>query len=132
MWKPKNIIFPRKVNNLQNSFACSQNYTEYVLNIIKLDILLVLFLVGYLNIILIPEATKVLKDTLDLSELIRWVGCWLYMACWVGIPESLIWWPVTPPMIRRRYPFRLNKYISCHCFDEILVSLRYTNRGVYY
>ena len=61
-----------------------------------------------------------------------WVGCWFYMACWVGIPEKHDWWSVTPPVIHRGSPFCLNKYMSLHHFAEILASSRYTNREVQY
>ena len=33
-----------------------------------------------------------LKDPLDLGDFMRWVGCWFYMACWVGIPDRRDWW----------------------------------------
>ena len=54
----------------------SEIYTkEEVLKKRKIYLFLVLFPVGYLNIILIPEINKVLKDPLELGEFIRWVGC---------------------------------------------------------
>ena len=133
VWKPEGIICPRKANNLQNYFACFRNYTkDEVLKMSKLDLFLVLFRVGYLNTILIPETNKVLNDPLDLGELMRWVGCWLYIYCWVGIPERRDWWSVTPQVMHRGSYFRLNEYMSRHCFDEILASLGYTNREVQY
>ena len=67
------------------------------------------FPVGFLNTILIPETNNVLKDTLDLGEFMRWAGCWLYTACWVGIPERHDCGSVTPQVIHRGYPFRLNE-----------------------
>ena len=68
---------------------------------IKIDIFLVLFPVGYLKTILVPEKNKVLKDPLDLSS-------WLYMACWVGISERSDWWSVTPEVMHIGAPFNLN------------------------
>ena len=60
VWKSEGIICPRKAKDLQNYFACFRNYTkEDVLKIRKLDIFLVLFPVGYLDTILIPETNKV-------------------------------------------------------------------------
>ena len=99
-----------------------------MLKISKLDILLVLFPIGYINTILVPETNKVFKGPLDLGYFMRWVGCWLYIACWVGIPERRDWWSVTIPVMNIGSPFRLNKYMYFHRFDEILASLRYTNR----
>ena len=92
----------------------------------KLELFLVLFHVGYLNTILTPKTNKVLKDPLNLGEFMRWVGCWLYMACWVGIPKRRDWFSVTPPVMHRVTPFCLNKYMSCRLFDEKLASLRYS------
>ena len=80
----------------------------------------------------VPATNKVLNDPFDLGEFIGWVGCWLYMTCWVGILERHYWWLVTPPVMHIGAPFRLNKYMSRHCFDEIIASLRYTNREVQY
>ena len=48
---------------------------------IMLEILLVLIPVGYLNTILMIDTNNFLKDPLDLDDFMRWVGCWLYMAC---------------------------------------------------
>ena len=76
MCKSEGIICHRKVNNIHIYLACFRKYTkEEVLKKRKIYLFLVLFLVGYLNIILIPEINKVLKDTLELGEFIRWVGC---------------------------------------------------------
>ena len=113
------------MKNLQNSFACSQNYTEYVLNIIKLDILLVLFLVGYLNAILILEKKKFLKNPLDIGEFMRWIGWWLYMACWFGMHERNDCWSVTLEVMHRGAPFRLKNA----CLAIALMKRNYKVRG---
>ena len=96
----------------------------------KLELFLVLLTIWYLKTILIPDTNKVFKDTLYLGELMIWVCCWLYMACWVGIPERRDWWSVIPLVMHRGAPFRLNKYMPFHIFDEILASFMYTNREV--
>ena len=54
------------------------------------------------------------------------------MAFWVGIPDRCDWWSVTPTVMYRGALFRLNEYMSRHCFDEILASLGYTNSEVQY
>ena len=105
------------------------NYTkEKVFNISKLEIFLVLFPVVYLNIILIPDTNNVLKYPLDLGEFMMWFSCLLYMTWWIRIPERCDWWSVTLPVMHIEDTFCLNKYMSHHRFDEILVSLMYTNR----
>ena len=98
----------------------------------KLELFLFFPPVGYLYTIPIPATNKFLKGPLDLGEFMRWVGCWLYMVFWVGIPERREWWSVTLPVIHGGDPFRLKRFMSCHCFDEIIASLRYTNRKVQY
>ena len=75
---------------------------------VKLEIFLVLFSIEYLNTILIPETNNILNDPLDLGEFMRWFGCWLYMSCWVGIDDRHDWWSVTPPVMHRGDPFKLN------------------------
>ena len=77
----------------------------------NIDIFLVLFPVGYLNIILNPETNKVLKYPLDLGEFMTWVGYWLYMPCWVGIPKRHNWWSVTLPVMHIEAPFRLKIHV---------------------
>ena len=52
-----------------------------------------------------PRDKKVLKDTLDLGEFMRWVVCCFYMDFWVGIPERSDWWSVTPSVIHIVTPF---------------------------
>ena len=67
---------PSQGNNLQNCFACFRNYTkEEVLKMINLELFLVLFPVGCLDTILIPEVKMFLKGPLDLGQFMRWVGC---------------------------------------------------------
>ena len=97
---------------------------------IKLDIFLVLFTVGYFNTVLIPDTKKVLKDPLYLGDFMRWVGCWFYVACWVEIPDRRDCWSVTTLAMNILAPFHLKKYTHRHRFDEILASLRYKNREV--
>ena len=96
MWKLEGTVRSQNANNVKNYFACFQNYTqEYVLKIRNIDLFLILFPVGYLNTILIPEINKVFEYTLDPGELMRWVYCLFYVACWIGIPDSNNWWSVT-------------------------------------
>ena len=68
-----------------------------------------LFPVEYLNTTLIPETTKVLNEPLDLGGSMECVGCWLYMACWVGITDRHDWWPGTTPVMHRGAPFWMNQ-----------------------
>ena len=115
VWKSEGIICPRKAKNIQDYFSCFWNYTrEEVLKKIELQLFLVFLTIGYLNTILISETKKVLKDPLDPGDFTMRVGFWFYMACQVGIPESREWWSVTPPVVHRGAPIRLNEYMYHH------------------
>ena len=76
-----------------------------------MEIFFVLFIVGYLNTILITYKNQFLKDPLDLGNLMRWVGCWFHMLFWVGIPERSYWWSVTPPVMHIGSPFCLEEFL---------------------
>jgi hypothetical protein len=130
-WRSEGIICPRRANNLQNSNACFKNYSrEEVMKMTKLELFLVLFPTDYLTTVLIPETNKELTLPMDLGEFVRWLGCWFYMACWVGIPSRKDWWATSAESMYKGAPFRLGKYMSRNRFDEILSSLRYTNKEV--
>ena len=62
----------------------------------------------------------------------HWVGCWLYMACWVGIDSCWDWWSTTTPSMAKGAPFRPNSIMSHNWLDSILGALRFTNREVPY
>ena len=97
-----------------------------------LQLFLVMFPEEYLEEVLIPETNKGLSVPMDLQDYIQWVGCCLYMSCWVGIESRRDWWSTTTPSMAKGAPFRLNSIISCNWFDSILSDLRFTNREVPY
>ena len=86
----------------------------------------------YLEEFLVPDTNKGLSVPMDLQEYMQWVGCWLYMACWVGIESRRDWCSTTTPSMAKGAPFRLNSIMSCNRFDSILSALRFTNREVPY
>ena len=86
----------------------------------------------YIEEVLITDTNKGLSVPMDLQEYIQWVGCWQYMACWVGIESRQEWWSTTTPSMAKGAPFRLNRIMSCNRFDSILSALRFTNREVQY
>ena len=86
----------------------------------------------YLEEVLITDTKKGLNVPMDLQELINWVICWLYMACWVGIENRRDWWSTTTPLMDKCAQFRLNRIMSRNQFDSILNALRFTNKEVPY
>ena len=97
-----------------------------------LQLFLIIFPEDYLEEVLIPETNTGLSVPMDLQEFIKWVGCWLYMACWVGIESCQDWWSTTTPSMAKCDQFRLNFIMSRNRFDYILSSLRFTNIEVPY
>ena len=132
-WRRERIICPRKARNLQNTFASFIHYShDSILCMSLLQLFLIMFREDYLEEVLIPETNKVLNVPMDLQEFIKWVGCWLYMACWVGIESRQDWWSTMTPSMDKGAPFRLNLIISRNQFDSILSALRFTNGEVPY
>ena len=69
---------------------------------------------------------------MDLQEYIQWVGCWLYMTCWVVIESRRDWWSTTTPSKAKGDPFRINSIMSRNRFDSIISALCFNNREVPY
>ena len=97
-----------------------------------LQLFLVMFLEDYLEEVLITETNKGLSVPMNLQEYIHWVGCWLYMACWVVIESRQDWWSTTTPLMAKGAPFRLNHIMSCNQFYSILGALGFTSKEVPY
>ena len=74
-----------------------------------LQLFLVMFPEDYLEEVLIPNANKGMSVPIDLQEYIQWVGCWIYMAFWVGIESRREWWSTKTPLMDKGAPFRLNR-----------------------
>ena len=94
-----------------------------------LQLFLVTFPEEYLEV-LITKTNKGLSVPMDLQEFIQWVGCWLYIACWIGIESCRDWWSTTTPLMAKSDLFRLNCILSRNWFDSILRALSFTNREV--
>ena len=131
-WKREGIIFPRKAGNLRNSFSSVRHSHDAILRMSLLQLFLVMFPEDYLEEVLIPDTNKGLSVPMDIQEYIQWVGCWLYMAYWVGIESRRYWWSTTTPSMDKGDPFRLNCIMSRNQFDSIISSLHFTNREVPY
>ena len=132
-WRREGIICSRKAGNLQNYFASFRNYShDAILCMSFLQLFLVMFPEDYLEEVLIPETNKGPSVPMDLQEYIKWVGCWIYMACWVGIESRQDWWSMSTPSMAKGAPFKLNRIMSRNRFDYILSALNFNNREVPY
>ena len=86
----------------------------------------------YIEEFLIPKTNKGMSVPMDLQEYIHWVGCWLYMACWVGIESRRDWWSTTTSSMDKGASFILNRIMYRNRFYSILRALSFTNREVPY
>ena len=87
------IICLSQSKHIHNPNAAFKHYSrEELMKMTKLDLFLPIFPVNYLKEILIPKTNNLLKNPMDLEEFIQCMGCWFYMGCWVGIPNSRNWW----------------------------------------
>ena len=81
-WRIEGIVYPRKDGKLQNYFASFRHYSHYAIICVSLlQLFLIMILEDYLEKVLIPDTNKGLSVPMDLQDFIKWVGCWLHMAC---------------------------------------------------
>ena len=85
-WKTDCVVFPRRAANIQNLFASFRNYPKAdVMKMSRLDIFLIMMLMKIIEDTVIKKTYELLDMPMTTQEYIKWVGCWIYMSCWVGI-----------------------------------------------
>ena len=132
-WRREGIIFPHKSGNLQNSFASFRHYLhDSILRMSLLQLFLIMLPEEYIEKVLIPDTSKGRSVPMDIQEFIKCVGCWIYMACWVGIENRQDWWYTTTPLMAKGAPFRINRIMYRNWFDYIISAIIFTNREVPY
>ena len=130
-WRREGIIFHRKSGNLQNYFASFRHYSrDSALHMSPLQLLLIMFPEEYIEKVLIHNTNKDMSVPMDHQDCIKWVVCWIYISCWVGIESRQDWWSTTTTLMAKGAPFRLNIIMSRNRFDYILGALCFTNREV--
>ena len=90
----------------------------------NLELLSILFLLNILERYSSPKTN--LKFSMDLGELVMWLGCSFYMVLWVVIANKSNWWLIEEPTMSIGAPFRLNTYMPSIRFEGIIASLHYT------
>ena len=78
----------------------------------RLDMFLIMMLMKFIEETVIKKTNERLDVPINTQEYIKWVGCWLYMSCWVGIHNQRYWWSAAAPSRHKGEPFRLNDYMS--------------------
>ena len=85
-------FFPRRAANLQNSFASFRNYSKAdVMKMSRLDMFLIMMPMNFIEDTVIKKTNEQLGVPTTTQEYIKWVGCWLYMSCWVVIFNRRYW-----------------------------------------
>ena len=93
----------------------------------RLDMFLIMLLMNFIEETVIKQTSERLHVPLTTQEYIKWIGCWLYMSCWVGIGDQRDWLSTTAPSRHKGTPFRLNDYMSRTRFENILAALQHTD-----
>ena len=97
-WNTHCIICPQRAANLQNSFASFFNYLRAdVMKMSRLDMFLIMTPMQFSEDTLINNKNEQLDVPITTDEYIKWVGCWMYMLCWVDIHNRIDWWSTSAP-----------------------------------
>ena len=76
--------------NLQNSFASFCNHSKAdVMKMSMLDMFLIMMPMKFIEDTVIKKTSEKLDVPMTTQEYIKWVGCWLYMPCWIGIRNRI-------------------------------------------
>ena len=67
---------------------------------------------------------------MDFYEVLIFVGCWLYMACFEGVVYKRMWWSNTEVNMFEGAPGSITKYIPLNRFEDILRNPSYTDKNV--
>ena len=65
---------------------------------------------------------------ITLKEFYVYLGCHLFMACFEGIYDRILWWSPKLVSIWEGAPFRLQKYMDLRRFISITSTMRFTNK----
>ena len=106
------VFIPAKLKTADSS----SNPPMYIL-----ECFLLFYPRDYSKLLLIPQTIKHLSHRdIDFYELLIFVGCWIYMACFEGVVDRRMWWSNMEVNIFEGEPGRLTKYMSLKRFEDIL------------
>ena len=66
---------------------------------------LIMMPIKFIEDTVIKKTNEQLDVTMTTQEYIKWVVCWLYMPCWVGIHIRRDWWSTAAPSRHKGAPF---------------------------
>ena len=132
-WKTYCIVCPRRAANIQFFFASFRYYSKVdVMKMSRLDMFLIMMPMKCIEDTVIKNKNERLGVPMTTQDYIKWVGCWLYIACWVGICNRRDWWSTAAPSRNMGAPFRLNYYMNRNRFENILSLLQHTDQASEY
>ena len=71
----------------------------------RLDIFLIMMTMKFIDNTVMKNTNEQLDVSMTTQEYIKWVGCWIYMLCWVGIRNRRDWWSTAAPSRHKGAPF---------------------------
>ena len=71
----------------------------------RLDVFLIMIPMKFIEDNVIKKTNERLDVTMTKQEYIKWVGCCIYMSCWVGIRNQRDWWSTAAPSRHKGAPF---------------------------
>ena len=74
----------------------------------RLDMFLIIMPIEFIENTVIKKTNEKLHVPMTTQEYIKWVGCWIYMSCWVGIRNRRYWLSTAAPPSHKGAPFLLN------------------------
>ena len=96
-----------------------------------LEFFLLFYPCDYIKLTITPQTNKHISHRdMDLSEFLKFVACWIYIACFGGVVNMCMWWSNTEVNMFEGASGRLTKYMSLNRFEDILCKLSYTDNNV--
>ena len=71
----------------------------------RLDTLRIMMTMKFIVDTVIKKTHERLDFPMTTKEYIKWVGCWLYISCWIGIRNRRDWWSTAAPSRHKGAPF---------------------------
>ena len=103
------VFSPAKLNTTDSSSIPHMSILEFFLLFYPCD---------SIKIALRPQTNNHLNHRdMDLSEFLRFSGCWLYMASFEGVVDRHMWWSNTEVNMFEGAPGRITKYMSLNRFE---------------
>ena len=93
-------------------------YSSTIPHMSILEFFLLLYPYDYIKLVIIPQMNKHLDHRdMELSEFLRFFGCWIYIASFEGVVDRRMGWSNTEANFFEGSPGRITKYMSLNRFE---------------